>query len=206
MSGKILVYDAEIVKAIPVKDEPELEGIEYCEGWGDKLGMGISVIGAYDLFEDRYRVFTKEAFKEFEELARDRFVVGFNSVSFDDELCAAHGIYVKTNYDLLLEIWDAAGGRYQKGFKLDQIVQANNFGAKTGTGELAPVLWQRGEYGRVFDYCINDVRLTWKLLEQIIKAGWVADPRDDRKLRLSGLAYQDLMLAAHGPRRQGIIR
>jgi len=30
-----LVYDIEIVKAIRGRDEPRLDGIEYCDGWHD---------------------------------------------------------------------------------------------------------------------------------------------------------------------------
>ena len=169
----MLIYDVEIVKAI-MKGEAPLEGIEYCEGWNDKAGMGISVIGAYDLIEDRYRVFTEEGFGEFEALASERFVVGFNSIGFDDELCRANGINVKTDWDMLLEIWDAAGGRYQKGFKLDNIAEANGLGNKTGHGAIAPVQWQHGEIGHVIDYCIADVRLTWR--ERIIDRNNIVNP------------------------------
>lgn len=56
----MLVYDIEIIKAIPQKDSPKKQGIEYCKGWHDHQNMGISVIGAYSFEDDRYRVFTKD--------------------------------------------------------------------------------------------------------------------------------------------------
>jgi hypothetical protein len=38
------VFDLEIIKAIPPKDAADrLDGIEYCNGWTDYQGMGISV-------------------------------------------------------------------------------------------------------------------------------------------------------------------
>jgi hypothetical protein len=44
-----LVYDCEIVKAIP--NGQKKKGIEYCEGWGNFEGMGVSVI-RFKLGED----------------------------------------------------------------------------------------------------------------------------------------------------------
>ena len=103
----MLVYDIEIVKAILKKDEQIVEGIEYCEGFHDHENCGISVICAHDWETDRYRVFTQENFNEFEQLARDRTVAGFNSLAFDDKVCEANSIQVYTEYDLLVECWKA---------------------------------------------------------------------------------------------------
>ena len=61
----VLVYDIEIVNAIPDREGIKKEGVEYCEGWGDHAGMGISVIGAYDALEDRYRVFCEDNGNDF---------------------------------------------------------------------------------------------------------------------------------------------
>ena len=80
----MLIYDIEIVKAIQKKDQPKLEGIEYCEGFHDHANAGVSVICVYDWEIGRYRVFTAECFSEFERLAKYRQVAGFNSMAFDD--------------------------------------------------------------------------------------------------------------------------
>ena len=183
----MLIYDLEIVKAIPDRKKAREPGIEYCAGWEDHANMGVSVIGAYDAIEDRFRVFTKEAFSDFEALARDRMVIGFNSIHFDDRVLAAIGINVTTQWDLLQELWVSAGlsreFQFPKnlGFGLDATAKANGFGGKTGWGGYAPVQWQRGEYGRVIDYCLEDVRLTWKLVEKVANAGILRDPRNPRK-------------------------
>ena len=179
----MLIYDLEIVKAIPDRKKPNEPSIEYCAGWDDHANMGVSVIGAYDLIEDRFRVFTKEAFADFEALARDRMVIGFNSIHFDDQVLAAIGVNVKTEWDLLQELWIAAGlGREFEypshiGFGLNATAEANGYGNKTGWGGFAPVQWQRGEYGRVIDYCLEDVRLTWRLVKQVMEIGTLRDPR-----------------------------
>ena len=168
----MLIYDIEIVKAIPDRNKPSEPGIEYCAGWDDHANMGVSVIGAYDFVEDRYRVFTEGTFGDFAALAEERILIGFNSVHFDDRVLAANGINVTTEWDLLQELWVSAGlGRQfqypsHAGFSLDATAKANGLGSKTGWGGSAPIDWQRGEYGRVIDYCLQDVRLTWQLVKR----------------------------------------
>ena len=184
----ILVYDLEIVQAIPQRNAAKEPDIVYCAGWDDHANMGVSVIGAYDSFDDRFRVFTKEGFSDFEELAHKRMLVGFNSIHFDDQVLKHVGVDVTTDYDLLQELWVGAGlGREfvypsHAGFGLDATARANGVGAKTGWGGSAPIQWQRGEYGRVIDYCLEDVRLTWRLLEQVLKHGTLRDPRNPSEI------------------------
>jgi hypothetical protein len=189
----MIVYDCEIIKAILGKKDLPLQHIEYCRGWDDHAGMGISCICAYDCEESCYRVFLKDNFGEFQDLVNAHdFIVGFNSIAFDNRLCAANGITVPENksYDLLQEIWVAAGlspsFQYPShtGYGLDAVCHANFGLRKTGNGALAPVDWQRGRHGKVIDYCLQDVRMTKKLLE-ISLLGEIVDPRNlNKTLRL----------------------
>lgn len=186
----MIVYDCEIEKGILGRDELPLEGIEYCRGWKDFGGMGISCIGAYDYLTDQYRVFCRDNFNEFEELADCRqAVIGFNSIAFDNPLLAANGIEICADraYDVLVEVWIAAGlgptFEYPThlGFGLEQLCQANLGIGKTGHGAQAPVLWQTGKIGSVIDYCLRDVWLTKKLVDLIDRDGCLKDPRDPSK-------------------------
>ena len=193
-----LVYDIEIVKAIPPKDGPLLTGIEYCAGWDDHANMGVACIGAYDFRDDRYRVFTFGNFKEFERLAKERLVVGFNSVAFDDVVCGHAGIEVTTDYDLLQEIWVAAGLVRQFlypshiGYGLDAMAAANGFQCKTGHGALAPVDWQRGYHGKVIDYCLQDVKLTWQLVRLAKDTAMLRNPKADSEKDVLNVTPYDL--------------
>jgi hypothetical protein len=79
-------------------------------------------------------------------------IIGFNSTAFDDKLCLANGINIQTNYDLLSEIRIASNqpaqyvaGLTRKGYALKDLSKANLTINKTSSGELAPVLWQKGE-------------------------------------------------------------
>lgn len=186
MRGAI-VYDCEIRKAIKKKDDPGLPGIEYCGGWRDYEGMGISVIGVYDYVEDRYRVFCADNFKAFQDLVNSRkVIVGFNSLGFDNRLCEANGLEVPDDrsYDLLSRAWVAAGlgpkwgGGAYAGFGLDACAKANFGAQKSGHGAMAPVDWQRGNIGAVIDYCLNDVRLTKRLFDLVLKQGGFTNPKD----------------------------
>jgi hypothetical protein len=188
----IIVYDLAIIKAIPGK-EPRIEGIEYCSGWQDLTNMGVSVIGAYDFAEDRYRVFTKDNWAEFYHLSCDsrNIMAGFNSIPFDNNVLEGSEIvYIQETqcYDLLREIWRGAGLGEQfeypshMGYSLDAVAKANGLGGKTGNGALAPIDWQRGNIGTVIDYCLQDVAITAKLIKKVIESNILICPKTGKDL------------------------
>jgi len=186
-----LIYDCEIIKGILKKDDYPIPGVQYCDGWRDFANMGISVICAYDYGESRYRVFCRDNFEDFQSLAEDRNVVSFNGLAFDDKLCEANGLRVKTQYDILVATWVAAGlppeFSYPThiGYGLDAICQANHIGRKTGNGALAPIQWQQGKIGAVIDYCLHDVRITKLLFDEILSVGKLTSPVERKVLYLS---------------------
>lgn len=181
-----MIYDIEIKKAIQGRNETKLAGIEYCGGWNDHAGMGISCIGAFDYATGRTRVFMDDNIGEFAELVKQRdLIVSFNGLSFDNRVCAANGIEVPDakSYDILVEMWLAAGlgpkfaFPTHMGFGLDATCEANFGTRKTGHGALAPVDFQRGKFGSLVDYCLNDIALTKQVFDQIVASGQLLDPR-----------------------------
>jgi hypothetical protein len=180
-----VVYDLEIVRCVPQRGEPRDPQYQYCEGWHDKAGMGISVIGALDLRTWTPRVFLEDNFSDFVALCADvGQVVGFNSISFDDAVCAAAGLDVQTTYDLKAEFLAACPDR-KAGRRLDDIARANLGVGKSGSGADAPKLWQRGMYGQVIDYCLTDVRHTAMLVTMLPE---LIDPVSGRRIVLRDLA------------------
>lgn len=175
---RVLVYDCEIVNAIPGKG-PRESGIEYCEGWRDFDNMGISCVGAW-CSKHGPRVFLQDNSAELQRAFDEADVlVSFNGLAFDNPLLAANGISIgnpERCYDLLAEIWRADGlapeyqGGSHAGYGLDACALANFGRGKTGNGALAPVLWQRGNRGAVIDYCLRDVELT-RLLFTLADSG-----------------------------------
>lgn len=168
---KLLFYDCEISKCIPSGYiNPKYE---YCKGWGDFENMGIACIGTYS-WKFGYRAFLSEELEEFQKLVNTADeIIGFNSISFDDNLLKANGIKIRTTYDLLCEVRIASGqpphyvrGRTRAGYSLKDLCRANLKRNKSGSGELAPQLWQDGQYEKVISYCLNDVSLLVALYEK----------------------------------------
>lgn len=171
-----LVYDLEIVNAIPDRRDPPIDGIAYCGGWDDYAGMGISVLCAYDYHMQQSRVFCADNLAEFGRLAAQRWpLVSFNGLGFDNGVLRVNGIPLDASrcFDLLAAITAITGSR--KGRGLDAVCIANTLGMKAGHGALAPVHWQRGQCGAVIDYCVQDVHLTAALFDAACR-GTIVDP------------------------------
>ncbi|WP_294966859.1 ribonuclease H-like domain-containing protein [Sulfurimonas sp.] len=188
----MLVYDCEIVKMIPNKKEEPIPNIKYCKGWGDFEGMEISVICVYDYIDNMYRVFMKDNLSELQELIYKREVmVGFNSIGFDNKLCKAHGLDLSKiqHYDLMLEIAREVNPTDKptpsfRGCGLKACCQANFDDIdKNGDGALAPLLWQQKQYGKVVDYCLNDVKMTKALLDKVMNES-ICSPKDGSELKI----------------------
>ena len=189
MSGKdrILFYDCEIARCIPDKYEDDLEGYEYCDGQQDFQGMGLACIGTF--WNGQYKAYFEDSLPAFQEIVNQaETIVGFNSVSFDDELMEANGIKIKTTYDLLCEVRVASGqppfytpGLTRGGYSLNALAAANIGKKKTGSGALAPILWQQGKKDEVVEYCLNDVDLT---LQLYFKRHHLIDPTNGTILKL----------------------
>lgn len=206
---KILIYDCEIIKAIitDYKNEQPIEGIEYCKGWDDFENMGISVIGTYNNWTKEQVAFVNHAnipdnlqqntwvsLQYFQQLLDECDVlVGFNNQHFDDNLIKANGFIIPdrvVNYDILVEMWRAVGIEppfvypTHAGYSLKQTCEANGLPPKTGDGVNATIQWQRGEYQKVIDYCLNDIKITTDLFRKIINNdGWIINPKNKIKLR-----------------------
>jgi len=194
----MLIYDCEIIKAIEDKRHPKQEGIEYCDGWQDHANMGISCVCCYDYDTGRYRVFLNDN-DEGWDLLQYAFnhnsgpLVGFNNIGFDNKLLRANEFVVDDShcYDILQQIWVADNltpeFHYPShiGYSLDAVLSANfpNL-QKSGHGALAPVLWQQGRLGQVIDYCLEDIRLTKKVLDKILKTGRLLNPTNGQPLKI----------------------
>lgn len=205
---KILIYDCEIIKAVPVdyKNQAKIEDIEYCEGWDDHENMGISIIGCYSNWDKEVRAFVNEHnfdkamyhgsynLRQFQKMLDECDVlVGFNNQHFDDNLIKANGFTIPdkvVNYDILVEMWRAVGIQppfvfpTHAGYSLAQTCEANGLPPKTGDGANAAIMWQRGQYAEVIDYCLNDIKITTELFRKIINNdGWIVNPKNKIKLR-----------------------
>lgn len=192
--ANFLIYDCEIINCIPGRDGEKNPEFSYCAGWNDHANMGISVIGLYSSLWDSTAHLVDKDFHRMEPIAAQHdWIVGFNSRNFDDRLLAANGISIKTTYDLLEEAriaagWGATYDTVPRGYSYSlQALAIANGDSKSGSGELAPMLWQMGKHQEVIDYCLQDIHVTRKILELGL-AGELLDPNTGEKLRLRGMA------------------
>lgn len=196
---KGLVYDCKIIRCIPERDmNPQYK---YCAGWKDFENMGISVIGTCDIVTGELKAFVNSdyselnypSFIEFQKLSyktqlQNGSIIGFNNFSFDDSLCRANGIVVRSDYDLLRLIRLAAYGNVSWEsqppgyiYSLDAIASANEH-QKTGNYQSAAKLWQDGKYQEVIDYCLNDCLIICEIFKKFL-SGELIDPNDGKILK-----------------------
>ncbi len=177
----MIVFDVEIKKGILGKNETPLEGIEYCGGWRDFENMGVACVCTFDTETHLARAFTEEHLVECGLYLMTAPTGGFNTKRFDVPLLAVHGVAidVASHYDALEQIWLKLGldadqfSSLHASWGLDAVMQATFGLAKTGHGAMAPIWWQRGDHGRVIDYCLNDAWLEAKLITHMIGGGIV---------------------------------
>jgi hypothetical protein len=173
----VIVIDVEIEKAILGRNEEQRAGIEYCGGWRDFAGMGISVACTFDTETNLSRCFFADQMRELQAYLQGKPTAGFNTRRFDLPLLKHHGVEVDQaqHLDVLEGVWLALGldpdnfvWQTHGGWSLDNIMQSVFGVAKSGNGAMAPVWWQQGNRGRVVDYCLRDVWLEAMLVRHVL--------------------------------------
>ena len=183
-----IVVDVEIQKTIE-----ETPG-----GWDstDLLGMSVGVV--YEYSTDRFRVYGPEDVADLRSrlLAADR-ISGFNIWKFDFPVIfglpgrSRVGLLKGRTNDLLLRIWRSLGlseeefSSLHKGWGLDAVCRGTFGRGKTGYGGDAPKWFQAGKWGRLTDYCIDDVKLERDLTDFVDKYGFVVNGNTNQVLRIT---------------------
>ncbi len=129
-------------------------------GVNDPTALNLSVIGIYDYERNVYEHFLQEDLhKLWPILESADLIIGYNSDHFDIPLLNKYygGDLTKIkSLDMLREIKNSFGRR----MKLDQIAEGTLGLNKSGIGTQATIWWKQGEYQKVIDYCLDDVKLT----------------------------------------------
>ncbi|MHB1000490.1 MAG: 3'-5' exonuclease family protein [Armatimonadota bacterium] len=182
-----IVVDVEIQKTIE----------ELPNGWNDTHLMGVSCAVVYEYQTDRFRVYGPDDVQALQErlLAADR-ITGFNTYRFDFPVIwglpnreRVTVLKAKSN-DLLQRIWRALGldeeefSKLHSGWGLDVVAKGTLGVGKSGFGGDAPKWYQSGNWARLVDYCIDDVRLERDLGAFIDRYGYVVNGNTGQVLRL----------------------
>ena len=183
-----VVVDVEIQKTIE-----ETPG-----GWDatDKLGVACAVV--YEYKTDRFRVYGPEDVTALQKrlMAADR-ISGYNIWRFDFPVIWALpardrvlALKDKTN-DLLARIWRTLGlneeqfSDLHKGWGLDVVAKGTLGAGKIGYGGDAPRWFQAGQWGRLVNYCADDVALERDLAAFVDRYGFVVNGNTGRVLRIT---------------------
>jgi DEAD/DEAH box helicase domain-containing protein len=185
-----VVVDVEIQRTIE-----ELPG-----GWDDSDKMGVSVAVVYEYLTDRFRLYGPQDVEELQKrLLRADRISGYNIWAFDfpviwglpgrkltPELAVI--LEPKTD-DLLRRIWSALKlpldrfSAAHKGWKLDDVSKGTlNIGGKIADGAQAPRWYQSGEWGKLCNYCVDDVTIERDMTTFVDKFGYVFNAGTGRKV------------------------
>lgn len=142
-------------------------------GSNNPADLDISVVCIYDSETDKYSSYFENELKTlWPVIEKADMLIGFNSDHFDIPLLNKYypGDLTKIkSLDLMKEIKKTLGRR----IKLDTIAEATLGRHKTGHGTDAGIWWKNGEYEKVRDYCLEDVRITKEIYDYALKNGKV---------------------------------
>lgn len=185
---KAFVYDIEIYSAVPSSNQIRDPALHYCNGWDDYVGMGISVVTAYDFFDESYKVYLQDNLNDLKTTINSReVIIGFNNKNFDDVVLEHNHIHIQKqkSYDLwdhiVHSVQDGLGTR--RGFSLNEMLKANDIPVKTGLGSDAPMLAQTNQWGKLINYCLSDTKLTVYLL-RLACADVMKSPKTGRYMKI----------------------
>jgi DEAD/DEAH box helicase domain-containing protein len=138
---------------------------------GDFSRMEISIVGVHDSETGKLTSYAKEEFSElWPIIERADLLIGFNSDSFDIPLLNRYypGDLTRIrSLDLLTEVYNVLGRR----IRLQSLAEATLGESKSGSGLDAVTWWQQGEYDKVRQYCMDDVKITRQIYDYALKHG-----------------------------------
>lgn len=127
--------------------------------------LSISLVGVYFYETDTYEAFFEQDLpKLWPRLERADRIIGYNLLGFDYPCMQRYytgDMNRLPTVDLLVDIEKKLGHR----IKLDDVAEATLGVGKSGHGLMAVEYWKKGEYEKLKDYCLQDVRVTKDVYE-----------------------------------------
>jgi uncharacterized protein YprB with RNaseH-like and TPR domain len=143
----------------------DIETIGDFRGNGDFSNLEVTVVGVHDSESNAYSSFLRDELTQLWPLMESAdALVGYNSDHFDIPILNKYYVgdlsKIKS-IDLLKEVRNVLGRR----LKLDNIAEATLGKGKSSDGLQAQVWWKNGEFEKVREYCLDDVRITRELYD-----------------------------------------
>jgi DEAD/DEAH box helicase domain-containing protein len=175
-----ITFDIETANLIPVLSRQELHRLD------------LAVVAIHDSETGEYSSYSQEELpKLWPILEKADVLIGYNSDSFDVPLLNHYypgDLTHIRSLDLLVEVYKTLGRR----LRLQNLAEATLGHGKSADGIKAVEWWQAGEYDKVREYCIQDVRVTRELYEYALKHGKLKykDLREVRDIKLDTSSWQ----------------
>ena len=191
-----------MIEYIVMDAETQFLADEIQGGWENVYGMGMSSAVTYSTLTDNYTFWDHLSRERLCEYLNGKIVVTFNGMMFDSRLLLGNDriielngdtknsiygwknidIYVeifrriykmdRSNYPKLLETMKSK--RHGKGiFGLKDISSATLNHTKSGDGAMAPELFKQGKIVELFQYNLQDVRVSKELFQFIQKYKYI---------------------------------
>lgn len=147
----------------------------------------LTVVAIHDSDTNEYSSYLRnELHKLWPILERTDMLIGFNSNTFDIPLLNRYypgDLSRLHSLDLLVEVQKVLGRR----IRLQSLAEATLGRGKSGDGLKAGEWWKEGQFDKVREYCIEDVRLTRELYDYALAHGILKykDLRDIRDIKLA---------------------
>lgn len=176
-----ITFDIETSNLIPVMNRQELHR------------MDLSIVAIHDSETGEFSSYSKEELPNLWPIIEKADVlIGFNSDNFDVPLLNNYypGDLTRIrSLDLLAEVYKSLGRRV----RLQNLAEATLGHGKSADGLKAVEWWQQGEYQKVRDYCIQDVKVTRDLYDYALKHKKLKykDLRDVKDIKLDTSYWQD---------------
>lgn len=158
----------EIVLDLETKTVPRDWGVRQ-----ELRGLGVSVVGVWSSADDRFQVFREESFAALAELLKsaDR-LIGFAIKKFDLPVLQPH-----IGFDLseipALDIFEDVSATLGHRISLASLAKATLGAGKNGHGLEAVQWFREGNWAKLEEYCLQDVRLTRDLYQFGRKNGYL---------------------------------
>lgn len=171
----------------------ETKVIPFQRGHLDVNQLELTVVGAYDSETDEYKAYTLDELPQFwQVLEKTNLLIGFNSDTFDIPLLNRYypgDLTSIRSLDILTEVYKTLGRR----IRLDTLARGTLGRGKIGDGLKAGAWWDNGEYDKVKEYCLEDVRLTKELFDYALKnkALKFKDLLETREIKLDTRGWLD---------------
>ncbi len=156
---RVITFDIETSNILPPTSRNDLSQLD------------LSIVGIHDSETNEFSSYSKEELPQlWPIIEKTDMLVGYNSDAFDIPILNkyyAGDLSKIRSLDLMVEVQKALGRR----LRLQSLAEATLKAGKSGDGLKAIEWWAKGEYQKVRDYCIEDVRITRKLFDYALKNG-----------------------------------